>query len=378
MAAPAPVNVAVIGMGMSTTVFHAPFILSLPEKFNLKVIVERSATPEKSKARDKYPGVHVVNTLDEALAIPEIDAVWICSINDTHYQFAKQALLAGKHVVVEKPVTPTSQQAYELAQLAREKNLVLAVYQNRRWDADFLTVKKLIAEGRLGDLSEFTSHFDRYKNVPNAKVWKESPVPGSGATFDLGSHLIDQIVDLFGPPDRVTGFVRNSRLLGHLDVPDSFLVHLHYDPRPDQPSRHLPLLATARGSILSLQDPQSRFTLKGNRATFVKFGVDVQEAQLVAEGADALDKAEFARDPEELFGTLYALDGETGKPAAPQTIPSERGNYRAWFENVGSALQHRDPSRLIVKPEQAALTIRLIELAEQSSREGRTLTLKEE
>lgn len=120
------------------------------------MIVERSATPEKSKARDKYPGVHVVNTLDEALAIPEIDAVWICSINDTHYQFAKQALLAGKHVVVEKPVTPTSQQAYELAQLAREKNLVLAVYQNRRWDADFLTVKKLIAEGRLGDLSEFT------------------------------------------------------------------------------------------------------------------------------------------------------------------------------------------------------------------------------
>ena len=131
-------------------------VLSLPEKFNLNVIVERSATPEKSKARDKYPGVHVVNTLDEALALAEIDTVWICSINDTHYQFAKQALLAGKHVVVEKPVTPTSEQAYELAQLAREKNLVLAVYQNRRWDADFLTVKKLIAEGRLGDLSEFT------------------------------------------------------------------------------------------------------------------------------------------------------------------------------------------------------------------------------
>lgn len=182
MATPAPVNVAVIGMGMSTTVFHAPFsesphrysiralsllrltprlargksVLSLPEKFNLKVIVERSATPAHSKAREKYPGVQVVNTLDEALNLAEIDAVWICSINDTHYQFAKQALVAGKHVVVEKPVTPTSEQAYELARLARERNLVLAVYQNRRWDADFLTVKKLIAEGRLGDLSEFT------------------------------------------------------------------------------------------------------------------------------------------------------------------------------------------------------------------------------
>ncbi|GAA5864943.1 hypothetical protein JCM3774_003919 [Rhodotorula dairenensis] len=375
MAAAAPVNVAVIGMGMSTTVFHVPFILSIPEKFRLRVIVERSATAEQSKARERYPGVEVVNTVDQALAIPDVDVIWICSINDTHYDYAKQCLLAGKHVVVEKPVTPTSQQAYELAQIAKERNRVLAVYQNRRWDADFLTVKKLIAEGKLGDLSEFTSHFDRYKNVPNAKVWKESPLPGAGATFDLGSHLIDQILDLFGPPQRVTGFVRNSRLLGHLEVPDSFLVHLHYDPRPDHPSRKLPLLATARGSILSLQDPQSRFTVKGNQGTFVKFGVDVQEAQLVAAGADAISQGDFARDPENLYGTLYALDEESGKPAKPETIPSERGNYRAWFENVGEALQHNDPARLIVQPEQAALTIRIIELAEQSSCEGRTIAL---
>lgn len=131
-------------------------VLSLPDKFKLEAIVERSATAESSKARDKYgPAIKVVNSLEQALAL-DIDVVWICSINDTHYDFAKQVLLAGKHVVVEKPVTPTSEQAYELAKIAHEKNLVLAVYQNRRWDADYLTLKKLIAEGKLGELSEFT------------------------------------------------------------------------------------------------------------------------------------------------------------------------------------------------------------------------------
>ncbi|GAA5987462.1 hypothetical protein JCM10908_001964 [Rhodotorula pacifica] len=377
MSAPAPVKVAVIGMGMSTTVFHVPFILSLPKKFTLAAIVERSATPEASKARDRYgSSITVVNTLDQAItSIPDLSAVWICSVNDTHYDYAKQALLAGKHVIVEKPVTPTSVQAEELAKLARDKNLVLAVYQNRRWDADYLTVKKLIKEGKLGELSEFTSHFDRYKNVPNAKAWKEAPIPGTGATYDLGSHLIDQILDLFGPPKSVTGFVRNSRLIGHPEVPDSFVVHLHYPPAPSDPSRSLPLLAIARGSILSLQTPQSRFTVKGTRGTFVKYGLDAQEAQLIKDGEKAIGMDGFARDEEDLWGTLWALEEETGKAGKAQAIPSERGNYRAWFENVGTALQANDPSLLIVKPEQAALTIRIIELAELSSKEGRTIEL---
>lgn len=130
-------------------------VQSLPDKFKLQVIVERSATAESSKARDKYgSGIRVVNSVDEALQ-EDIDVVWICSINDTHYDYAKQVLLAGKHVVVEKPVTPTSEQAYELAEIAKQKNLVLAVYQNRRWDADYLTLKKLISENKFGDLSEF-------------------------------------------------------------------------------------------------------------------------------------------------------------------------------------------------------------------------------
>ncbi|GAA6010096.1 hypothetical protein JCM10207_007557 [Rhodosporidiobolus poonsookiae] len=365
--ASAPVKVAIIGVGMSTTVFHAPFILSLPDKFSLKVIVERSATADKSKARDLYPGVKVVNTLDEALK-EDIDAVWVLSINDTHYPYAKQILQAGKHAVVEKPVTATSAEATELAELAKEKGLVLAVYQNRRWDADFLTVKKLMASGTFGELSEFTSHFDRYKNVPNAKQWKDAALPGAGAAYDLGSHLIDQILDLFGPPQSVTGLVRNSRLIGSPDVPDSFLIHLHYPALPSTPGRSLPLLATARASILSLQAPQPRFTIRGTQATFVKTGVDVQEPQLVEGGAKAIEKEDFAVEPESQAGVLYTAD-------KAETIISERGAYGKWFENVADALAAGDASRLIVTPEQAALTIRIIELAEQSSKEGRTIDL---
>lgn len=167
---------------------------------------------------------------------------------------------------------------------------------------------------------------------------------------------------------------------------------VHYDADSSTDGRKLPLIATARGSILSLTTPQQRFIAKGTQGSFVKYGVDVQESQLVAKGADALKDSAFAKDPEELYGKLYTLE----KPNEPVTcassrtrllpeleadhvtscrITSETGNYRAWFENVGEALQANDPSRLIVKPEQAALTIRLIELAEQSSREGRTLDL---
>ncbi|GJN90125.1 hypothetical protein Rhopal_003124-T1 [Rhodotorula paludigena] len=381
----APTKVAVIGVGMSAKVFHIPFILSYPDLFSLEVIVERSATPTSSKARDLYPGVTVVNTLEQALA-EDIDAVWILAPNAEHYAYSKAVLEAGKHVVIEKPVTPTSAEAYELAELAKSKSLVLAVYQNRRWDADFLTVKDLIAKGTFGELSDFQSNlsvdgtltsayhatqFDRYKNELNVKVWKESNIPGAGAAFDLGSHLVDQLLDLFGAPQRVTGLVRNSRQLGDPAVPDSFVIQLHYPADPSTPGRSLPLLATAQGSILSLVTPQMRYTVRGTKASFVKHGVDVQESQLIAGGKDALAKDGFAVEPSEQAGVLYRLEN----PSKPETITSHPGSYRSWFENVGAALQARDPSQLIVQPEQAALVIKVLELAAQSSQEGRTLDL---
>ncbi|GAA5926349.1 uncharacterized protein JCM15063_000251 [Sporobolomyces koalae] len=367
-----PIRIAVVGMGMSATVFHGPFLQALPQ-FELHTVVERSATPEHSKARDAFgSAVKVVTTLDEALRDADIDAVWVLTINSTHYDFVKQSLEAGKHVIVEKPVTPTSAEAYELAQLATEKNLVLAVYQNRRWDADFLTIKKLIADGSFGAISEFQSNFDRFRNeAAVTKVWKEKDLPGSGLAYDLGSHLVDQLVDLFGPPDRVTARLINSRLIGNPSVPDSFKIQLEYSPAPDQsPSRALPLIATAQSSSLSLLNPQQRFLVKGTGASFVKYGLDPQEDHLKQFGKTAVQDPKFGIESQDRYGKLYRVE-DAGK--VPIEVPSEQGNYKAWFENVAEAIENGDRTKLIVKPEQAALTIKVIELAIQSSNEGRTI-----
>ncbi|SCZ87497.1 BZ3500_MvSof-1268-A1-R1_Chr2-2g04963 [Microbotryum saponariae] len=412
-----PIKVAVLGFGMSAQVFHIPFIQSLSQHSHLTTILERSATADSSKARDAFPEVKVVTHLQHVLDDDELELVFVSTINDTHYEYTKAILNAGKHVVCEKALTPTSAEAYELAELASKKNLVLAVYQNRRWDSDFLTLKQVLAENRLGELSEFTSHFDRYKNeAATTKLWKEKvgrkypsrvhlreckplsslfwirqDLPGSGAAYDLGSHLVDQILALFGKPQAVTGFVRNSRSIGNPDVPDSFLIHLHY-PSTSEAGRRLPLIATARGSVLSLVSPQMRFTVKGTKGAFIEHGLDVQEDQLKKGAKSAVDQADFGVEPKELQGTLYEVEGG-------HKIETETGNYKAWFENVAEvsiifpifapcheltkdsdtpstqAIRSKDRSKLIVTPEAAALTIEIIEKATQSSKEGRTIQL---
>ncbi|KAL8278605.1 hypothetical protein RQP46_008897 [Phenoliferia psychrophenolica] len=362
-----PIKTAVLGFGMSATVFHIPFIQALPE-FELVSIFERKATPEKSAARDAFPKVKVVNTLQQVLDDAEVELVVISTINDTHAEYATACLNAGKHVVVEKPLTPTSAEAWELARLAKAKGLVLAVYQNRRFDGDFLTVKSLMAQNAFGELSEFESHFDRFKNeAAVTKMWKEAALPGSGAAYDLGSHLIDQILSLFGKPSKVTGIVRNSRLIGNPDVADSFLIHMHYEPT-DAPGRKLPLIATARGCILSLQAPQLRFSIKGTSGTFIKHGLDCQEDQLKKGAASALSQSDYGVEPASLDGTLYKASG-------PETIRTINGNYPAWFANVADAIRSGDRTRLEITPEQAALTIEVVEAAIRSSNEGKTVSL---
>ncbi|KAK4049143.1 hypothetical protein OIV83_004339 [Microbotryomycetes sp. JL201] len=370
--APQPINVAVLGVGMSATVFHIPFIQALPDQFKLVTIFERSATADRSRARELFPTVKVVNKLEDVISDQTIQLVFVSTVNDTHYEYSKLALEAGKHVVCEKPLTPTSKAAYELAELAKDRNLVLAVYQNRRqvlahrWDADFLTIKKLIGEGAFGHLSEFQSNFDRYKNeAATTKLWKEEDRPGSGMHYDLGSHLVDQILDLFGKPDSVTAILRNSRSIGNPNVPDNFIIHLHYNATNE---RKLPLLATARQSILSLQSPQLRFTIKGTDAAFIKHGLDVQEDQLKAGAHEAVARSDFGVEPENLQGQLYTSEGM-------RNVKSERGSYISWFKNVADAIQSGDRNKLIVTPEQAALVIEIIEAATVSSKEERTVQL---
>jgi predicted dehydrogenase len=192
------INTALCSFGMSGVLFHAPFI-HVNKGFNLYAVWERS----KNLADQKYGGVKTYRTLENMLAAEEVELVVVNTPNYTHYDYAKKALLAGKHVIVEKPFTITVKEGEELITLAKNQNRMLSVYQNRRYDSDYKTVKKIIAEGWLGELVEVEIHFDRYKEELSPKIHKEIPGPGTGALYDLGSHLIDQVLQLFGMPQAV-------------------------------------------------------------------------------------------------------------------------------------------------------------------------------
>ncbi|KAJ1943356.1 hypothetical protein FBU59_002935, partial [Linderina macrospora] len=212
------IKVGVIGFGMSAQVFHCPLISS-NDNYELTAVVERHG----AKSQAKYPNVTVVRSIDELLSIADIELVIVTTPNDTHVPYAKQILESGKHCVVEKPFAVTETEACELAAVAKKTGKVLSVFQNRRWDGDFLTVKQLLSEKALGDVVEIESRFDRFRTYKKQNAWREvASFPGSGVLYDLGAHLFDQIVDLYGPPEFVTGNVRNERQIdGAPD--DSFL-----------------------------------------------------------------------------------------------------------------------------------------------------------
>lgn len=232
-----------------------------------------------------------------------------------------------------------------------------------------MTLNDLIKKGEFGDISDFESHFDRYKNeAATTKLWKEQPLPGSGIVYDLGSHVVDQILSLFGPPASVSAIIRNARQIGNPDVPDAFDISLQYPADPSTPGRALPLVAHARGTMLSLLSPNLRFVVRGTEGAYVKHGLDVQEDQLKADGAGAVAKHDFGVEPREASGTLY-------KKAGKEEVVSRPGAYKAFFDNVAEAIHKGDRSLVAVTPESAALTIEVLELAIQSAKEGRTITL---
>ena len=215
------INVGIAGYGMSGQYFHAPFIHT-NDNFNLKKIYERKGDNSKKD----YPYIEVVKDFTSIINDNEIDLVIISTPNSTHFNYTKEALSAGKHVVVEKPFTPTSKEADELIALAKKQNKVLSVFQNRRWDSDFLTIQKIIDGNFLGRLVEYESHYDRYKNIINHDSWKEQESVGHGILFDLGTHLIDQALVLFGLPKSLWANVRIQRDGGKVE--DAFEIVLYY------------------------------------------------------------------------------------------------------------------------------------------------------
>ncbi|GJE84963.1 oxidoreductase [Phanerochaete sordida] len=377
-----PIKTAVLGVGLSGLTFHVPFVLALPELFTLHAVLERSPAGPGGRLQARFGeaaarGVAIYNTLDQVLADPQVELVIIGTPSETHYEFAKRTLEAGKHVLVDKPVTATSAQAHELDALAKARGLVLYPYQNRRWDSDFLALQALLAlpagDARsLGTLWEFESRFDRFRTALKG-TWKDEPRPANGLTYDLAAHTLDQALVLFGRPLSVTARVENIRGLGHPDVDDNFTITLRYPPRPAPAGALQPTSFTVilRGSILSVRAPQVRYVVRGTQGTYTKFGVDVQEDQLRVIGApeEIFTAPAYGQEPEELFGTL---ENQRGDDVVRSIWPSsQKGDYAGLFRDVARAIREKAPQA--VKFEQSAEVIEMIELALQSSKEGRTI-----
>lgn len=243
-------------------VFHIPLILAVPA-FKLYGIVQRSPKPSDDASKD-HPGTKSWRSVDEMYSDSAVDVVVVTTIPETHFDFTKRALESGKHVVVEKPFVPTSKEADELIAIAKKSGKLLTVYQNRRWDSDYLTLSSILNEGTLGDLAEFETHFDRHRpGAPpdtSREAWKGADLPGHGAAYDLGTHLIDQVYHSFGAPKRVTGFIGDQRRGKKGGSPDSCTVLMHYDG----------MLVTVKAGIISPEVEQLRYWVRGTKGSFKK------------------------------------------------------------------------------------------------------------
>lgn len=342
-----PVNVGLVGFGMAARVFHGPLIHSNPN-LRLTHIVQRHG----DEAQAAYPHAEILRDVNDLLSRPEIELVVIATPNTTHFPIAAESLKAGKHVVIDKPFTNSVKDADELIALARKAGRVLSAFQNRRWDGDFLTVRQILDQKRIGRLAEFESRFDRFRPQVRPHVWRDQDHPGSGLLYDLGSHLIDQAVFLFGMPQGLYAETRKQRD-GAATV-DSFQIHLEY-PR---------LKVLLKAGLLACQ-PNARFVLYGTEGSYYKYGLDPQEEAL--KQGRTPKQPNWGEEPESAWGTLTRC----GAAPEPEKYPTLPGCYQKYYENIYGAIRGKE--ELVVKPEQAREVIRLIELATQSANQKRVL-----
>lgn len=348
------VRVGLIGFGLAGYAFHAPMIRGV-EGMELACVLERHT----NNAKARYPEVRIARNLDEMLSDKSINLVVVATPNDTHYSYAKASLEAGRHVVVDKPMTPTMREAEELVRLAAARKLLISVYQDRRWDGAYLTVKKLVTTGALGKVVEYESRFDRFRLDSKPGAWREkADFPAAGVLWDLGPHLIDGALVLFGEPDSIYAAALRQRESAVVD--DAFDVILQY-PR---------LRATLRARIIAYS-PSHHLLVHGTEGSFVKYGMDPQEEILRSRNyPDGLDWGkDWGLEPEKNWGTLTRV-GEN-----PRKIETERGDYRGFYRNMRDAIEGRAP--LEVPPEQFLRTQRGLLLAHKSSAEGRVLEWNE-
>jgi len=327
------IRVGLVGYGLAGSVFHAPLIRAC-ERIELCAVLTTRDAPARARSLDEL--------------IDCSDLVVVASPNRTHFPIAKSALEAGRHVVVDKPFTVTLEEADELIALAEERQCVLSVFHNRRWDSDYLTVRDILP--RLGEITLFEAHWDRFR--PQIKPgWREQPEPGGGVFSDLGPHLIDQALQLFGMPEAVSADIAVQRPAAAVD--DYFDVTLHYDTKR----------VCLRCSSL-IAAPRPRFAVHGTRGSYVKNGLDPQEAQLKA-GLNPRD-ASFGIDP--IDGLFVAAEGRA------EPIPTRQGNYLAFYDAIAAAILDGAPPPVTAREARDGLA--LISLARRAADEGRTLAVQ--
>ena len=345
------ISVGIVGYGFATQTFHAPLIHSVPG-----LHISAVASSDAARVHADWPDMPVESSPEALFARPDIDLVVIPTPNATHYPLARAALAAGKHVVVDKPFTITLQQAEDLQLQAQASGRLLSVFHNRRWDADFLTLRALLAEGALGSVVHFESHFDRYRPIVRNR-WREQADAGGGLWYDLGPHLLDQAVQLLGLPDAI--LLDQAMQRDGAQATDWFHAVLHYGQ----------CRAVLHASAL-VPVPAARFTVHGSRGSFIKQGLDVQEDALKA--GKRPPASDWGHDPQPAVVTLWG-DGADAAPTTQQhaCLP---GNYPAYYEAVRDAIRGTGPNP--VTAEEAVVVMRLIELGLQSAREGRRVALR--
>ena len=335
------VRAGLVGFGLAGKVFHAP-LLSSVEGVELAAVVERSS----NEAAARYPGIKTYRSLSEMLRDTSLNLIVLATPSGGHFELAKAIIEAGKDLVIDKPVCPTAAEIAALIELAKQHNVQLIPFHNRRWDGDFLTIRKLLTDGSLGRVVSYASNFDRWRPQPKPSAWREKNQPGSGILLDLGPHLIDQALVLFGMPDAVSAEIARERepLNGDLaGADDSFTVRLHY-----------PGMTATLGANCLCAPPRPRFHLRGTDGNFWKHGLDPQEACL--HKVAKIDDANWGAEEPARWGTLL-----TGTNDALNERPLEtlRGDYRQFYVRVRDCLLHKaDPP---VRAEDALKVAQIIE-----------------
>ncbi len=344
------INTALCSFGMSGKVFHAPFI-QRNKGFNLYGVWERS----KKVAAADYPEIKSFESLEAMLADDEIDLVVVNTPNYTHYEFAKKALSASKHVLVEKSFTVTVSEAEELIQLAKKQDKLLSVYQNRRYDSDFKTVQKIVSEDSLGKIVEAEFHFDRFNLSLSPKQHKETANPGAGLLHDLGPHIIDQAICLFGMPQSLFGYLRVQRPLSLVN--DYFDAHLFY-----------PELTVRLKAGLIVKEPPAAYSLHGTLGSFVKERADVQE-DILKQGSKP-GATDWGKEVPEAAGILNI--SREGNPVRT-AIPSLQGNYMEFYDALYEAIAKK--GKLPVSAEEGLKVMQIIEAVQKSHTTGAIVSL---